>query len=146
MSKPFSKQFEMRWSDVDANMHVSHSRYYELGAHCRMSFLIENGFTTEMMKQLLIGPILFREECVFRRELNAGETVTVTMKLSQCRADASRWSVRHEILKTDGILAAVINADLAWMDLTLRKLSVPPPAATFMIEQLEKTEDFKLLD
>jgi acyl-CoA thioester hydrolase len=144
--KDFFKTFELRWSDVDANGHVMHSRYYELGAHCRMSFLIEHGLTVEVMQQYRVGPILFREECIFRRELNAGETVTVHMLLTKCKANASRWSVRHEVKKADGTVAAVINADLAWLDLGIRKLAPPPPMAVAIVEELAKADDFILLD
>ena len=99
MSKPFSKQFEMRWSDVDANMHVSHSRYYELGAHCRMSFLIENGFTTEMMKQLLIGPFYFVKKCVFRRELECRRNGNCNHEIITMPGRCIKMEVRYEILK-----------------------------------------------
>nr|WP_294904164.1 acyl-CoA thioesterase [uncultured Lacibacter sp.] len=141
----YSKIFELRWADVDANQHVMHSKYYELGAHTRMSFLIEHGYTTELMRELKIGPILFREECVFRRELHAGETVTVNLLLTKCRIDGSRWSARHELTKADGTLAAVINADLAWMDVIERKLAAPPVAAELMTK-MPKADDFVFED
>jgi acyl-CoA thioester hydrolase len=138
----YSKNFELRWSDVDANMHVMHSRYYELGAHCRMTFLKEKGITIEWMKDHKIGPILFREECVFKRELNAGEIVTVNFLLTKARKDGSRFSVYHEIKKADGVVAAVMYADLAWMDLMKRKLTVPPVIVRHMIEDSPKCEGF----
>lgn len=138
----YKKEFELRWSDVDANQHVTHSSYYELGAHCRMSFFLERGFTPDWFRSVDIGVILFREECVFRRELNAGEKVTVNMLLTRSRKDASRWSVRHEILKADGTLAAVINADLAWMQVAQRKLTVPPAAVQESLNVLPKAPDF----
>ncbi|HEX4957951.1 MAG TPA: acyl-CoA thioesterase [Lacibacter sp.] len=138
----YSKTFELRWSDVDANMHVMHSTYYELGAHCRMSFFFEHGITTELLKKELLGPILFREECIFRRELNAGEKVTVDFLLTKARRDGSRFSVMHEVKKADGTVAAIMHADLAWMDLIKRKLTVPPAIAATMIEQAPKSELF----
>jgi acyl-CoA thioester hydrolase len=138
----YSKSFELRWSDVDANMHVMHSRYYELGAHCRMSFLYEHGITPELFKKEMFGPILFREECTFRRELVAGETVTVNFALSKARKDGSRFSVFHEIKKADGTVAAIMNADLAWMDLIKRKLTVPPAVVQLMIDDSPKLESF----
>ncbi len=141
----FIKTFELRWADVDANQHVMHSKYYELGAHTRMSFLIENGFTLDVMKELKIGPILFREECVFKREINAGEIIAVNLLLTKCRKDGSRWSVTHELKKTDGSVAAIIHADLAWMDVMKRKLAVPAIAAT-IIAKLPKAEGFSFTD
>lgn len=141
----YVKSFELRWADVDANFHVSHSRYYELGAHCRMSFLIEHGITIELLQELKIGPILFREECIFRKEIHASEMIDVNLMLSKCKRDGSRWSARHELKKADGTIAAIINADLAWMDLAERKLAKPSMAAA-VIEQLPKTHDFVYLD
>jgi acyl-CoA thioester hydrolase len=141
----YSKTFELRWADVDANQHVMHSKYYELGAHTRMSFLIEHGYTLELMKELKIGPILFREECIFRREINAGDVVTVNLLLTKCKRDGSRWSVTHEIKKADGTLAAVMHADLAWMDVMQRKLATPGTAAV-ILEQMPKADDFVYVD
>lgn len=138
----YKKSVEMRWADVDANQHVTHSKYYELGAHCRMSFLYEHGITPELLKKELFGPILFREECTFRRELVAGEIVTVNFALTKARKDGSRFSVYHEIKKADGTLAAVIHADLVWMDLMKRKLTVPPAIVAAMIEDSPKHEGF----
>lgn len=141
----YSKTFELRWADVDANQHVMHSKYYELGAHTRMSFLIEHGYTLELMKELKIGPILFREECIFRREINAGDVVTVDLLLTKCKRDGSRWSAKHELKKADGTLAAVIHADLAWMDTILRKLTSPAIASS-ILEQMPKADEFAYID
>jgi len=47
--------------------------------------------------------------------------------------------------KADRSIAAIINADLAWMDLTERKLAKPSIAAA-VIEQLPKTHDFVYID
>lgn len=138
----YKKSVEMRWADVDANQHVTHSKYYELGAHCRMSFFVDKGFTAEWFRAQELGVILFREECVFRWELNAGDQVTVTMQLTRSRKDGSRWSVQHELLKEDGIVAAVIQADLAWMQTTLRKLTVPPQEITNRLQELDRAPGF----
>ena len=67
--KVYKKQFEIRWADLDPNYHVLHSRYYDFGAYCRMSYFIEHGLTPELMMQHNIGPILFREQCMFKREI-----------------------------------------------------------------------------
>jgi len=141
----YIKTFELRWADVDANLHVMHSKYYEIGAHTRLSFLGEEGFTLDRMRELKIGPILFREECVFKREINAGEIIAVNMLLTKCRRDGSRWSTKHELKKEDGTIAALISADLAWLDVIKRKLTIPPLAAA-LIEKMPKADDFKYSD
>ena len=141
----YIKSVEIRWGDLDSNQHVTHSKYYELGAHTRMSFMLEHGCSLDKMNEFNFGPILFREECVFRRELNVGEVVQVNMKLTKARKDGSRWSVQHEIIKPEGTLAAVINADLAWIDLTERKLTVPALAAA-LVEAMPRSAEFHWTD
>lgn len=141
----YSKTFELRWADIDANQHVMHSKYYELGAHTRMSFIIEQGMTLELMNTLKVGPILFREECIFRKEILAGEVVVVNVLLTKSRKDGSRWSVKHEIKKEDGSVAAIMHADLAWMDTLARKLTVPAEAKN-LVELFPKAHDFEYTD
>ncbi len=141
----YIKSVEIRWGDLDSNQHVTHTRYYELGAHTRMSFMLEHGCSLESMKESNFGPILFREECVFRSELNVGEVVQINMKLTKARKDGSRWSALHEIIKADGTVAAIINADLAWIDLTERKLTTPALAAA-LIADMPRAEGFSWTD
>jgi acyl-CoA thioester hydrolase len=69
------------------------------------------------------GPILFREECVFRKEIKLGDTIFMHTKSSKVNADASRWSIVHEFRNDKNQLCATITVDGAWMDLKLRKLA-----------------------
>ena len=65
----YIKDVDIRWSDLDPNFHLRHSVYYDFGAYCRISFLNDNGITETVMREHKIGPVLFREECVFKREI-----------------------------------------------------------------------------
>jgi acyl-CoA thioester hydrolase len=56
----YSKKIEIRWADLDPNFHVLHSKYYDFGAYCRMSFLTEHGMTAAWMVEKNIGPIILR--------------------------------------------------------------------------------------
>ena len=146
MSSGYSKDFEFRWSDVDANQHVMHSKYYEAAAHCRMSFLKERGITIELLKSLSIGPILFREECSFRKEIYGGEIISVSFQLTKAKRDGSRFSTLHEFKKEDGSIAATLQADLAWIDTTKRKLTTPPPHVMSMMDDAPKHSNFEFID
>ncbi len=66
----------------------------------------------------------------------------MTCKLSRCRQDGSRWSIRHEIFKENGELAAIINADGAWIDQIRRKLAPLPEDFATSLLTLDKTEDY----
>lgn len=136
----------IRWSDIDANGHLRHSVYYDWGAYCRIHFLQENGLGTTLMQELCIGPVIFREEAVFRKEILQENRVTIDMELTKARRDFSRFSLRHTITKNDNDISAIINLDGAWMDTAKRKLSTPPELVKNAHEQMVKSFDFEWLN
>ena len=142
--KSYSKQVEVRWSDLDPNFHLRHSVYYDWGAFIRLTFLNEYGLTPAVLRENNFGPILFREECVFKREILFGDVVHVNLALSRSRKDFSRLSIAHEIWKNSNTLSAIVTVDVAWIDTNLRKLAVPPQAIiSKTFEAIPKAENFE---
>ncbi len=142
----YTKNVEIRWSDLDPNFHIRHSVYYDMGAYIRMCFLTENGLTTEVLMQNNLGPILFREECLFKREVHFNDSVSINLVLKQCSSTYSRWTMQHEIIKNRNIVSAIITVDGAWMDTVKRKLTVPSEIVSPTFEQLPRSEDFKWIE
>lgn len=141
----FHVPFELRWADMDPNFHLRHDAFYVLGAQARVEWLIASGITPGHMQQLNLGPILFREECVFKRELRLGQKVEIRLFLSKARMDGARWSMRHEFIRDDGTLCAVLTTDGAWIDTKLRKLTSPPRELMERFLALPRTQDFEEL-
>ena len=139
----YIKTPEIRWSDLDANYHLRHSVYYDWAAYCRISFLNENGISPLWLMQHNIGPIIFREEAIFKREIIFTDTIEINMQLLQCRKDMSRWTIVHEIIKNAETLAATVTVDGAWLDTRLRKLAAPPLQIFEIFDKVPKTEYFK---
>ncbi len=142
----FQKNIEIRWSDLDPNFHVLHSKYYDIAAYARMAFLTEHGLSTEVMKQYHIGPILFREECIFKREINFGDIVTVNFMLEKVSSDFSRWTMIHEIIKNGDTVAAQLTAEGAWMDTIARKIALPPKEVIDIFEDAPKSNSFSVFE
>lgn len=117
---------QIRWADLDPNFHLRHSVYYDWAAMCRTEFLVLNGLTPALMQQLHFGPIIFREEALFKKEIRFGDVLTINMKLIKSRRDYSRWTIQHEIVKADSTVCAVVNIDGAWLNTKERKLFIPP--------------------
>ena len=141
----FSKQLSFRWSDLDPNFHLRHSAYYDFGAQHRIEILTQLGLTLRVMQAQHIGPVLFREECVFKREINLSDLIIMETKMAKMNADASRWSIVHELYR-DEALCAVITVEGAWMDTKLRKLATPTPQIVVnALSIFPKTADFKAL-
>lgn len=133
---------QIRWADIDANHHMRHSVYYDFGAQARIDCLAKYGITMVMMQELKIGPIVFREECIFRKEVRAADQLSISVAVSKLRNDFARFSFRHEIVKSDGTSCAIINIDGAWLDTELRKLKIPPPEIAGLMKDFPRTDDF----
>jgi acyl-CoA thioester hydrolase len=142
----FLREVQVRWSDLDPNFHLRHSIYYDWGAFCRVEYLYHIGLTAEKMKQFHIGPILFREECLFRKEIQLGDKVWIDLKVSKARRDFSRWTIVHQIFKNENVLAAILTVDIAWMDTIKRKLAVLPAEEQQGFQQMPITENFQWID
>ena len=133
----------LRWSDFDANVHLRHSVYYDFGAAERIDLFEEKGIGYDFMKQEHFGPVLFREEALFKREVRPGDKLYINTMVTRLRANSSRFSFRHEIKKEDGTICAIINIDCAWIDTNLRKLTTPPPKVAECLGSIPKSEDFE---
>ncbi len=142
----YKKQVEVRWSDLDPNFHLRHSVYYDWGAYVRLCYLNEHKLTSSVMQQFHFGPILFREECIFKREILFGDVVEINVQILKSRKDSSRWSILHEIWKNNNTLSAVLTIDGSWIDTKLRKLTIPPAPLLKGFEAIPKAEAFEWMD
>jgi acyl-CoA thioester hydrolase len=139
----YSIPLNIRWADIDANRHLRHSVYYDFAASMRMNYLNSNGLTTEKLMEWQVGPILFREEAIFKREVKLEDKVQIDVHLFKSMPDFSRWSLRHHVTKPDGTVCTIITVDGAWMDLVKRKLTVPNDFIKSIFDSFPKAEGFE---
>ncbi|MEE9407151.1 MAG: thioesterase family protein [Polaribacter sp.] len=139
----FKVIFATKWSDFDPNRHMRHTAYNDYAAEVRVRYFAENDFSIEEFTKHNIGPILFTEETSFRKEIHLGEDITVDIKLSGLSSKNERWKLEHQVFNQAGKLSAVIKVYGAWIDLTKRKLTVPPKEAKQLFDFAEKSENFK---
>ena len=137
---------KVMWSQIDSNNHLRHSAYADFGAQARLEILSSLGFDSKLLEKLKIGPILFREELIYMREVSPNDTIKVTCEMSHCRKDGSRWSFQQAIYRGDGIQAAQINVQGAWIDIEKRKLTGLPAEWAEKFMHIPKTKDFILED
>jgi len=142
----YRKKMDIRWADLDPNFHMRHSNYYDLGAQMRISVFSEMGITPEAMRLLHIGPILLREECVFRREILMGDFIEIDIHLTKARHDGSRWTMQHHLYKNGDQLSATITIDGAWMNTEKRKLAPIPEEFKTMFMEIPRSKDFAWTD
>lgn len=142
----FTKELSIRWSDLDPNFHVRHSAYYDFGAQHRIEILEQLGLTLKLMQEQFFGPVLFKEECIFRREIRLDSKVFISTKIGKMKADGSRWTIVHELKNEHDKLYATISVDGAWIDMKKRKIAVPTPEiAAEVMNLIPKTIDYQQL-
>ena len=121
-----SQTYTVRWAELDPNGHMRHSAYADFAADQRVHWLASLGFDVRKFAELRLGPILFREETKYLKELHGGEQIKVDGRVTAGTPDGARWTIEHNIYKADGRVAAIVTVDGAWLDLDRRKLTVPP--------------------
>ena len=139
----FSLPIQIRWSDIDQNRHLRHSAYYDYGATVRITLFSQQGITNSKLEELHIGPVLLREEAIFKREIKFEDKIVVDVEMTKSLPDFSRWSLRHHFYKEDKTLAAILNMDVAWMDIIKRKLTIPNPFIREIFAGFPRAENFE---
>ncbi|MFY0688226.1 MAG: thioesterase family protein [Cyclobacteriaceae bacterium] len=139
----FSKKFDIIWADLDPNDHMRHTAYNDYAAQVRVSFFEEKAMPLDKLKTMGVGPILFREETLFFKEIRMSETIRVEFQVGQTRKDGSKWRFVQNVFNEQEELAAIITVEGAWLDLNKRKVTVPPAEIAKSLITAPRTEDFK---
>ncbi|GAA3991193.1 acyl-CoA thioesterase [Mucilaginibacter dorajii] len=138
----FFYEGQVLWSQIDSNQHMRHSAYADFAAQARITMLESLGLKLPTLYQYKIGPVLFREELIYLREIGMNETIKITCELIKARRDGSRWAIRHELYRGDGVKAAIINAEGSWIDMEKRKLAILPIELSQMFMNAPRSSDY----
>ncbi len=142
---PYTKTYQIRFSDIDANRHVNHAAYIKACGDMRYGFFSEHGFPPERFEQLGIGPVYTRLTTQFLREVLLGETITVTFVLSGLSPSGVLWNVHHDIFKANGKKAVSVDMEGTVLDLASRKPVAPSPELLQVFQLIPRAEDFVVL-
>lgn len=140
---PYSISTVAGWADMDANAHMANVAYMNKCVDSRMSFFAQNGFPAAEFSRRRIGPVVRRDEIDYYREVALLEPLTVTLALSGCAPDGSRFRLVNEVLRADGKVAARVRTEGGWLDLATRRLTAPPPEIMMALQRLTRSDDFE---
>jgi acyl-CoA thioester hydrolase len=141
----FTRTFHLRWSDGDANGHIRHTVYPEIGVEVRLAWLADGGFGWKRFEEASLGPVLLREEIDYLSEVGLGETVTADLEALALSPDGGRWKLRHTIRRESGLVAARVVVVGGWLDLTRRRLVAAPEPLARILASAARAEDFEEL-
>jgi acyl-CoA thioester hydrolase len=141
----YSKSYEIRWSDLDANGHVNYAAYIDAAGDLRYRFFTEHNYPPEKFAELGIGPVYTAIHAQFLREVRMSETVTITYVLSGLSPQGGRWKVHHDILKSNGKKAVSIDLEGAILNLATRKPALPTADLFQTFNLIPRAADFDTL-
>jgi len=141
----YSKTYEIRFSDIDANRHVNHAVYVDAAGDLRYRFFAEHGFPPERFHQLGISPVYTAITTQFLREVQMGETVTITFTITGLSPQGSRWKVHHDVLKSNGKKAVVIDVEGLIIDLTSCRAVAPIPELLEVFHLCPRAQNFEVM-
>ena len=138
-------RFEVKWADVDPNMHLRHTVYLDFTDQARVQLFAEHGIPFTSLRKMMLGPVIFGVASSFHKEVLLGESVGVDCKLLGMSEDFRKWHFRQHVYKENGEVAALVSTKGAWVDLMQRKLTIPHEKIIAVMEKVERSEDFQYL-
>lgn len=141
----YEKPLFAGWGDMDFNSHMRNTAYLDKSADVRMMFFSDNGFPMKEFVALRVGPVIMKDEVEYFKEVGLLEALKVTLSLAALADDGSRFVMRNEFFRADGLLAAKVSSSGGWLDLSRRKLIVPPEKLLAALRVLPRTKDFQVL-
>ena len=138
----FSTSCEVRWADLDPNGHARHTAFMDWATHARDALIAAEGLTPARFQQLGVGPVLFREETDYLREVHGGDTITVSLELIGLSDDLRHFRIRHRLVRQDGVECGRVVIRGAWFDLAARKVVTPPDEIAQVAGKLPRADDF----
>ncbi len=141
----FLKEFEMRWSDIDSNLHLRNSAYVDYMSHTRMSYFSEHNFNQKRLTELDLGPVALYEHMYYFREVLPGNIVSVSLELKGVSENGTFFSFLHNFYDQHGKNLARCEMLGAWISLKTRKLIEPPHELWDFLEGMKKSSNFKIL-
>src|SRR4030065_1033757 len=138
----YSRPYEVRWTDTDANRHVRYSAYIDAAAELRYRFFTQHDLPPEAFDQLGVGPVYTSLTANFFREVRLGETLTITYQLAGLSEQGIRWKVSHDFLKANGKKAVTVSLEGTILNLATRTPTMPTPEIMAVFQLLPPSSDF----
>lgn len=134
--------YQVLWSDLDANNHLRNTGYLDYASQTRMRFLADHGSTPEAFARQRIGPVVFEDKVLYRKELRLLEPFRVSIEAGGRNANGAKFILVNRIYNQRDELCAEVRSHGAWFNLAERKITEPPAELLAAMEAMPKTDDY----
>lgn len=137
--KTYSVETKVRWSDLDANMHLANASYMNFTSFARIQYMSDLGISLENLKKWGIGPAILREKFSFFKEAHEGQDVVITVNQNGISERGEIFEFQHDLYdKATGNHLAHSRVLGVWFSMDQRKITIPP---TEMLNKLNQSID-----
>jgi len=141
----YLKEFEVRWSDVDANRHLANRAYVNYMSHTRMAFLWDLGLSQKNLAEHEIGPVVFYEHMYYFKEVFPGRPVKVSLEVMGMSEDGKFFEFHHNFYDAKGRNVAHCEMMGAWISLNSRNLVGLPDDLLAIFKTVQRPDGFRML-
>lgn len=138
----FETSFHARWNDMDSNAHMGNAAFLDAASDVRMQYFTSFGFHPSQFAKLRVGPVIRKDELEYYREVLLLQPIRASLLLGGLSPDAARFRLVNEFHREDGQIAVRVASAGGWLDLSARKLTLPPDAIAEALRTLERSADF----
>jgi len=123
---------------LDSFGHLNNARYFELLEQARWDLITERGFGIDTIRRTSTGPVVLEVQLRFRHELSPRERIVIRSELASYEGKVG--TIRQEMIKPDGTVAAEALFTFGLFDMKRRKLIEPTPAWAYAVGLTEERE------
>ena len=135
----FFVETTVRWSDLDANMHLANASYMNFTSFARIAYLRHFGIRLKNLSEWKIGPAILREEFSFFKEAREGQEIIITVEQTGISQKGEMFEFKHNLYdKQSGNHLAASQLFGVWFSMDKRKITLPP---TEMFDKLIQAVD-----
>jgi len=121
---------------------MGNSSFLDHASNTRILFFAQHGFTVARFAAEKFGPVVVRDELVYRKELRLMDEFTVDFELAGISADGVRFRVRNTLRNAAKDVAATVTSEGVWFDLERRRPRAPPSDVDDLMRRLRRSSDF----
>lgn len=124
---------KVRWSDLDANMHLANSSYMSFTSFARVERMKSIGITMDEMNKESIGPVIFHESFSFFKEIKPHQEIYVTTEITGLSEDGDLFEFSHGLYSVEG--KHLCNSSLlgTWINFKTRSRAILPEKWTHIL-------------
>jgi YbgC/YbaW family acyl-CoA thioester hydrolase len=125
LEKLVTVNYLIRETHVDIMGHMNNATYLQLFEDARWDSITARGFGLSEIQKYHIGPVILEVNIKFLKEIHVRETIAITTELIEYSGKVG--TLRQQMIKEDGTLAAEATFAFGLFDMKIRKLINPTP-------------------